>query len=42
MIARLWCDEIIAGRRTYHEVPAKLKAKVKELLIKAGREDLIK
>lgn len=41
MIAKLWRDEIIAGRKKYHEVPAKLKPKVRELLIEAGREDLI-
>ena len=41
MIAKLWRDEIIAGRRTYKEVPVKLKPKVKELLIEAGREDLV-
>lgn len=41
MIAKLWFDEIKVGRRRYHEVPFKLKSKVKTLLIEAGREDLI-
>lgn len=41
MIAKLWRDEIVAGRRNYHEVPAKLKPKVRELLIEVRREDLV-
>lgn len=41
MIARLWEKEIIAGNKTFKEVPPKLKDKVKELLIADGREDLI-
>ena len=41
MIAQLWCDEIIAGRRSYAEVPQKLKPQVRKLLIDAGRENLV-
>lgn len=41
MVAKLWCDEIIAGRRKYKNVPAKLKSKVRELLTEKGRSDLI-
>lgn len=40
MIAKLWCDEIIAGRREFANVPAKLKSKVRALLVEAGKEDL--
>ena len=41
MIARLWADKIIAGKKAYHEVPAKLKPAVKQILIDEGHEDLI-
>lgn len=41
MIAMLWAQKIIYGKKTYAEVPAKLKAQVKEILIESGLEDLI-
>ena len=41
MIARLWCQEIIAEHKKYHEAPAKLKPAIRNLLIEAGRPDLI-
>lgn len=41
MIAMLWCNQIILGKKTYADVPRLLKAKVKELLIEAGYEELI-
>ena len=41
MIAMLWANQIILGNKTFAEVPRLLKAKVKELLIEAGCEDLI-
>ena len=41
MIAQLWANQIILGNKTYAEVPRLLKAKVKELLIDAGYEELI-
>ena len=41
MIAMLWANQIILGKKTYAEVPRVLKAKVKELLIDAGYEELI-
>lgn len=40
-IAELWAERIIAGDKTYAEVPAKLKDQVAEALTQAGREDLI-
>ena len=39
--ARLWASEIIAGNRTYDEVPAGLKKKVKKILVEQGFEDLV-
>ena len=41
MIAMLWANQIILGKKTYAEVPRLLKAKVKELLIDARYEELI-
>ena len=40
MVAMLWCNQIILGKKTYAEVPRLLKAKVKELLIEAGCGEL--
>lgn len=40
MIARLWAQEIMLGKKTYDQVPRLLKDQVKEILIKSGREDL--
>ena len=41
MIAMLWANQIILGKKTYADVPRRLKAKVKELLIDAGYDELI-
>lgn len=41
MIAMLWCQQIIYGKKTFAEVPAKLRSKVRELLVDSGCEDLI-
>lgn len=41
MIAMLWANQIILGKKTYADVPRLLKAKVKELLIEAGYEGLV-
>ena len=41
MIAMLWANQIILGKKTYADVPRLLKAKVKELLIETGCEELI-
>ena len=41
MVAMLWANQIILGKKTYNEVPRLLKAKVKELLIEAGCGELI-
>ena len=41
MIAMLWANQSILGKKTYAEVPRLLKAKVKELLIEAGCGELV-
>ena len=41
MMAMLWAQQIMFGKKTFAEVPAKLKSKVRELLIDSGCEDLI-
>lgn len=41
MIAMLWCQRIMCGKKTYNDVPRLLKEQVKELLIESGCEDLI-
>lgn len=41
MMAMLWTQQIILGKKTYSQVPAKLKDAVRELLIDSGMEDLV-
>lgn len=41
MMAMLWAQQIMFGKKTFSEVPAKLKSKVRELLIDSGCEDLV-
>lgn len=41
MMAMLWAQQIMFGKKTFAEVPAKLKSKVRELLIDSGCEDLV-
>ena len=41
MMAMLWCQQILLGKKTYAQVPAKLKEQVAELLRDCGCEDLI-
>jgi len=41
MMAMLWCQQIILGKKTFAQVPVKLKDQVRELLIDSGCEDLI-
>ena len=40
MMAMLWCQQIILGKKIFEQVPAKLKEQVRELLIDSGCEDL--
>jgi hypothetical protein len=41
MMAMLWAQQIMFGKKTFAEVPVKLKNKVRELLIDSGCEDLV-
>ena len=41
MIAMLWANQIILGKKTYNEVPRLLMHKVKEILIEAGCGELV-
>ena len=41
MMAMLWAQQIMLGKRTYAQVPRLLKEKVKELLIDSGYEELV-
>ena len=41
MMAMLWAQKIILGKKTYADVPAKLKEQVKEILIESGLEELV-
>ena len=41
MMAMLWAQKIILGKKTYADVPAKLKEQVAEILIESGLEELI-
>lgn len=41
MIAMLWVDRIIHGKKTYAQVPKLLKEQVKEILIDNGLEGLV-
>ncbi|WP_268825351.1 CD1375 family protein [Faecalicatena contorta] len=41
MMAMLWAQQIMLGKKTYAEVPRLLKEKVKEILVDSGMEELI-
>lgn len=40
MIAMLWCQQILLGKKTFAQVPKLLKDKVRELLIDSGFPEL--
>ena len=42
MIAMLWAQQIMLGKKTYAKVPRLLKAKVKEILEDSGMGELAK
>ena len=42
MIAMLWAQQIMLGKKTYAEVPRLLRAKVKEILEDSGMGELAK
>lgn len=41
MIAMLWAQQIMLGKKEYKDVPRLLKEKVKEILIDSGFEELV-
>lgn len=41
MMAMLWCQQIMLGKKTFAQVPAKLRDQVRELLIDSGCADLV-
>ena len=41
MMAMLWAQQIMLGKKTYAQVPRLLKDKVKEVLIDSGCENLV-
>ena len=41
MMAMLWAQQIMLGKKKYEDVPRLLKDKVKELLIDSGCEELV-
>ena len=41
MMAMLWAQQLMLGKKTYAQVPRLLKDKVKEVLIDSGCEDLV-
>lgn len=40
MMAMLWAQQIMLGKKTYADVPRLLKEKVKEILIDSGMGEL--
>ena len=41
MLAMLWAQKIMLGKKTFANVPRLLKEQVREILIESGMEDLI-
>ena len=41
MMAMLWTQKIMLGKKTFAEVPRLLKEQVREILIESGMEELI-
>lgn len=41
MMAMLWAQQIMLGKKTFEQVPRLLKEKVKEILIDSGCEELV-
>ena len=41
MMAMLWAQQIMLGKKTFSQVPRLLKDQVREILIDSGCEDLI-
>ena len=41
MMAMLWAQQIMLGKKTFAQVPRLLKEKVREVLIDSGCEDIV-
>ena len=41
MMAMLWAQQIMLGKKTFAQVPKLLKEKVKEILIDSGMEEIV-
>lgn len=41
MMAMLWAQQIMLGKKTYAQVPRLLKEAVKEILIDSGMEEIV-
>lgn len=41
MMAMLWAQKIMLGKKTFADVPRLLKEQVREILIESGMEELI-
>ena len=41
MMAMLWAQQIMLGKKTFAQVPKLLKENVKEILIDSGMEELV-
>ena len=41
MMAMLWAQQIMLGKKTFSQVPRLLKEKVREILVDSGMEELI-
>ena len=41
MMAMIWAQQIMLGKKIYAQVPRLLKEKVREVLIDSGCEDLV-
>lgn len=41
MMAMLWAQKIIMGKKTFDQAPRLLKEQVKEIIIESGLEELI-
>lgn len=41
MMAMIWAQQIMLGKKTYADVPRLLKDKVREILIDIGCEELV-
>ena len=42
MMAMIWAQQIMLGKKSYAQVPRLLKEKVMEILIDSGCEELVK